>query len=221
MEKYDIIAKGLKKTYQVGENKIKAVNNTSFVIHQGELVAIMGVSGSGKSTLLHILSGLDSADEGTVSYAGQEIGSMTDAQRADFRGKHIGYVYQNFNLLPELTAKENILLPTYITGTKVDKEFFSDLTERLGIVEYLDHYPGQLSGGQQQRVAIARAVINSPEVILCDEPTGALDSGTSEEMMKLFHELNGEGQTIIIVTHDQRIADNCDYVLHIRDGKIA
>jgi putative ABC transport system ATP-binding protein len=130
-------------------------------------------------------------------------------------------VYQNFNLLPELTAKENIMLPTYIAGTKVDKKFFSDLTERLGIVEYLDHYPGQLSGGQQQRVAIARAVINSPEVILCDEPTGALDSGTSEEMMKLFHELNGEGQTIIIVTHDQRIADNCDYVLHIRDGKIA
>jgi putative ABC transport system ATP-binding protein len=221
MEKYDIVVEGLKKTYKVGENQIKAVNDSSFVIHQGELVAIMGVSGSGKSTLLHILSGLDSADEGTVSYAGQEIGSMTDAQRADFRGKHIGYVYQNFNLLPELTAKENIMLPTYIAGTKVDKDFFRDLTERLGIAEYLDHYPGQLSGGQQQRVAIARAVINIPEVILCDEPTGALDSGTSEEMMKLFHELNGEGKTIIIVTHDQRIADNCDYVLHIRDGKIA
>ncbi len=220
MQQYNIKVEKLKKSYYMGEREICAVDDVSFPVAQGEMIAIMGVSGSGKSTLLHLISGLDTPDSGCVMYEEQDIAQMTDSERSVFRAEHIGYVYQNFHLLPELTAMENIMLPLEIAGKAKEKDKIYELAQKIGMQEYLDHHPSELSGGQQQRVGIARAVINDPEVILCDEPTGALDSKTSEEIMKLFQELKEEGKTIVIVTHDKRIAEYCDHVLRLQDGKI-
>ena len=183
--------KDLNKTYGEGTNTVHALRNCNVEFEYGKFTAIIGTSGSGKSTLLHLMGGLDTKAEGEIFY---------DAQLAKFRRKNIGFVFQFFNLVPELTAKENIFLPMMIDKVKVDEEYFDKLTEKLGISERLTHYPSQLSGGQQQRVAIARALIHKPKVLLCDEPTGNLDSQSGKEVLRLLRELQSEdGQTIKLI----------------------
>ncbi len=213
-----IEAQNLSKTYGFGDVAVNALKNVSLQITDGEMVAVIGTSGSGKSTMLHILSGLDTEVSGNVFYDGTSILKMNDAELSDFRLKNVGFVFQFFNLIPELTAEENIALPQMMSGRKpsVPKE----LVEKLGIVSRMSHYPDELSGGQKQRTAIARALINNPKIIFADEPTGALDTKTSEEIMQLFRELNRDGKTIVIVTHDIKIAEQCGRIIEISDGQI-
>lgn len=213
-----IEAQNLSKTYGFGDAAVNALKNVSLQINDGEMVAVIGTSGSGKSTMLHILSGLDTEVSGNVLYDGTSILKMNDAELSDFRLKNVGFVFQFFNLIPELTAEENIALPQMMSGRKpsVPKE----LVEKLGIVSRMSHYPDELSGGQKQRTAIARALINNPKIIFADEPTGALDTKTSEEIMRLFRELNRDGKTIVIVTHDIKIAKQCGRIVEISDGQI-
>jgi len=209
----------LSKIYGSGNSAVEALKNVSLQINDGEMVAIIGASGSGKSTLLHILGGLDTnVKSGSVVYDDKDILKLKDTNLSRFRLKNIGFVFQFFNLIPELTAEENIRLPQMMCG--INKDIPKGLVEKLGISERLKHYPDELSGGQKQRVAIARAVVNGPSILLADEPTGALDSNTSVEIMELFHTLNRDGKTIIIVTHDDKIAKECDKVIEISDGKI-
>lgn len=209
----------LSKIYGSGNSSVEALKNVSLQINDGEMVAIIGASGSGKSTLLHILGGLDTnVKSGSVVYDDKDILKLKDTNLSRFRLKNIGFVFQFFNLIPELTAEENIRLPQMMCGIKTNIP--KGLVEKLGISERLNHYPDELSGGQKQRVAIARAVVNEPSILLADEPTGALDSNTSVEIMKIFHTLNHDGKTIIIVTHDNKIAEECDRVIEISDGKI-
>ncbi len=216
-----IETKNLSKTYGSGENTVHALQSCNITFAEGEFTAIMGTSGSGKSTLLHLLGGLDTATAGEVCYEGKNILAMKDAELSAFRRKHIGFIFQFFNLIPELTAKENILLPLMIDKTKPDLVYFERLTEKLGISDRLSHYPAQLSGGQQQRTAIARALIHKPKVILCDEPTGNLDSKSGQEVMDLLRQLQQEeAQTIIMVTHDPNIAAGADRTVRIEDGKV-
>lgn len=208
----------LSKTYGDGDSAVKALKEVSFEINDGEMIAVIGTSGSGKSTLLHILGGLDNNAQGIVSYDGINILKMNDISLSDFRLKNIGFVFQFFNLIPELTAEENIKLPQMILKKK--PVISKSLVSMLGIENRLKHYPDELSGGQKQRVAIARAIANNPKVIFADEPTGALDTQTSSEIMELFKTLNKEGKTIIIVTHDPEIAQQCDRIIEISDGRI-
>jgi len=206
------------KTYGKSELKVKALKEVSVQINDGEMIAIIGSSGSGKSTLLRILGGLDTEVEGDVFYDDVNIVKMNDAQLSAFRLNNIGFVFQFFNLVPELTAEENIKLPQMINKKKAIIP--KDVLTQLCIEDRLKHYPSELSGGQQQRVAIARALANNPKLILADEPTGALDSRTAAEIMELFRELNKDGHTIIIVTHDLEIANQCDRIIEISDGRI-
>lgn len=208
----------LSKTYGDGDSAVKALKEVSFEINDGEMIAVIGTSGSGKSTLLHILGGLDNNAQGIVSYDGINILKKNDISLSDFRLKNIGFVFQFFNLIPELTAEENIKLPQMILKKK--PVISKSLVSMLGIENRLKHYPDELSGGQKQRVAIARAIANNPKVIFADEPTGALDTQTSSEIMELFKTLNKEGKTIIIVTHDPEIAQQCDRIIEISDGRI-
>lgn len=206
------------KTYGESELEVKALKEVSVQINDGEMIAIIGSSGSGKSTLLRILGGLDTEVEGDVFYDDVNIVKMNDAQLSAFRLNNIGFVFQFFNLVPELTAEENIKLPQMINKKKAI--ISKDVLTQLCIEDRLKHYPSELSGGQQQRVAIARALANNPKLILADEPTGALDSRTAAEIMELFRELNKNGHTIIIVTHDLEIANQCDRIIEISDGRI-
>ena len=208
----------LSKTYGKGEAAVNALKEVSMQIEDGEMVAIIGVSGSGKSTLLHILGGLDTEAMGSVYYDDTNIIQMNDVKLSDFRLNNIGFVFQFFNLIPELTAEENIKLPQMMSRKKPNIP--KDMIVKLGINDRLKHYPDELSGGQKQRVAIARALSNNPKVIFADEPTGALDTKTSEEIMQLFHTLNEQGTTIVIVTHDMEIAKQCSRIIEISDGKI-
>lgn len=213
-----IKVENLSKTYGNGDSAVKALKEVSFEINDGEMIAVIGTSGSGKSTLLHILGGLDNNAQGIVSYDGINILKMNDISLSDFRLKNIGFVFQFFNLIPELTAEENINLPQMILKKK--PVISKPLVSMLGIENRLKHYPDELSGGQKQRVAIARAIANNPKVIFADEPTGALDTQTSSEIMELFKTLNKEGKTIIIVTHDPELAQQCDRIIEISDGNI-
>ncbi len=214
-----ITAENLCKTYGSGEGAVNALRNVDLTISDGELVAIVGKSGSGKSTLLNLLGGLDSATSGRVLYNDVDITKMNEAALADFRLRKIGFVFQFYDLIPELTAEENILLPAQLAQNK--SADLSDLAERLGLTDRLKHYPSQLSGGQQQRAAIARALINNPDVLLCDEPTGNLDQKTGDDVMELLLQLNKtEKRTIVIVTHNTEISARCGRTIEIADGAL-
>ncbi len=209
------------KIYNNGSVMVNALNDVNVEFERGSITAIIGASGSGKTTLLNLLGGIDSDAKGSVFFQNTDILKMNDTKLSQFRSEKIGFIFQFFNLIPELTAKENILLPHYIIKSPKSNNTVIALSEKLGIADRLEHYPSMLSGGQQQRVAIARALINNPDVLLCDEPTGNLDSRTSKEVISLLKELSkNEGKTIIIVTHDIQIAHQCDSIITITDGSI-
>lgn len=213
--------KNLSKVYGKGDTMVKALDNVSFSVEQGEFVAIIGPSGSGKSTLLHILGGVDTATSGSVVINNTDISTLDETALAIFRRRQIGLVYQFYNLIPILTVEENLTLPLLLDGRKPDKRQINNLVERLGLSNRLNHLPNQLSGGQQQRVSIGRALVNNPALMLADEPTGNLDSENSREIVSLLRHFNKEyNQTVIIITHDERIALSADRVISIEDGKI-
>lgn len=213
--------KNLVKTYGKGENQVKAVDNVSFSVEEGEFVAIVGASGSGKSTLLHLLGGVDRPTSGKVLIDGKDIYNLSDDALAIFRRRQIGIIYQFYNLIPILDVKENITLPCDLDGKTVSKSRLSELLKTLGLEERIQHLPNQLSGGQQQRVSIGRALINDPALILADEPTGNLDSRAGDEIVSLLKLSNKKyHQTIIIITHDLEIAKQADRVITFEDGKI-
>ena len=209
------------RRYGDGEAAVDALRGVSLNVKPGELVAVMGPSGSGKSTLMHLLAALDKPTSGTVTIAGQDVGSLSDSEVTKLRREHIGFVFQFFNLLPMLDAEENIKLPLTIAGEKADPEFFENLLKRVGLTDRRSHRPAELSGGQQQRVAIARALVSQPTVVFADEPTGNLDSKTGAEILELLRasaeELN---QTMVMVTHDANAATIADRVLFLADGVI-
>src|SRR5471032_437370 len=203
-----VSAKDVTRRYGEGEAAVDALRGVSLDVKAGELVAVMGPSGSGKSTLMHILAALDTPTTGTVTIAGEDVGSLSDNDVTMLRRKHIGFVFQFFNLLPMLTAEENVVLPLSIAGERPDKEFLDDLLKRVGLAERRSHRPAELSGGQQQRVAIARALVTRPTVVLADEPTGNLDSATGQEILELLRSASEEyGQTTVMVTHDAAAAE--------------
>ena len=212
----------LKKTYSVAdENNVAALDGVTLEFGDGELVFIMGKSGSGKSTLLHILGGLDKPDSGRVFYGDTNISDMNENTLSAFRRKNIGFVFQQYYLIPELTAEENIKYPVYLSKKAVDGALFKRLVDTLELSDRLGHMPSQLSGGQQQRVAIARALITDPSAILCDEPTGNLDSASSAAVQRLLRQINSElGKTVIIVTHDTQFAEKDDRIIRLCDGKV-
>lgn len=217
-----ITTKRLCRRFQVGDTTVHALDHVDLEIGEGDFVAVMGPSGSGKSTLMNILGLLDTPDAGNYRFSGNEVAALDDAQLSRIRNEKIGFVFQSFHLLPRLTALDNVLLPLRYSaaGGARDPEKGIRLLERLGLGDRVDHRPNQLSGGQRQRVAIARSLINAPRLLLADEPTGNLDSRTSEEIMELFEELNREGQTILMVTHEEEIAAHARRLIRMRDGKI-
>lgn len=213
--------KNLSKTYGKGDTMVKALDNVSFSVEQGEFVAIIGPSGSGKSTMLHILGGVDTPTSGQVIINNTDISTLNETALAIFRRRQIGLIYQFYNLIPILTVEENLTLPLLLDGRKPDKRITDSLIEKLGLSKRLTHLPSQLSGGQQQRVSIGRALVNNPALLLADEPTGNLDSEHSREIMTLLRKFNKEQkQTVIIITHDEKIALAADRVISIEDGKI-
>ena len=220
----DIIlsAKGISKTYTAGQVKINALNRCDIEVRKGGFTAIVGKSGSGKSTLLRILGTMDKPDEGKVYIAGKDISNLKNSELAKFRRTHIGFIYQDYKLIPEYTAYENIILPLILDSEEDDEEEVTELMESLGIDYCKDKFPAQMSGGEQQRVAIAIALANNPKILLADEPTGAVDTKTSNMIQDLFRKLNEElGITIIIVTHDISLANKVGRVVMIADGKIS
>lgn len=209
------------KVYGKGENEVKAVDDVSFSVPKGQMVAIVGASGSGKSTLLHMIGAVDRPTSGKIYLDGQDVFQQNNRELAIFRRRQVGLIYQFYNLIPVLTAEENITLPVMMDGRKPDREHLEQTLDMLGLKTRRDHLPSQMSGGQQQRVSIGRALFTSPQVILADEPTGNLDSKNSAEIMELFRRSNKElKQTIIIITHDENIAERCDRIIVLSDGKI-
>jgi putative ABC transport system ATP-binding protein len=216
-----VTARDLTRRYGSGDTAVDALRGVSVDVATGQLTAVMGPSGSGKSTLMHILAGLDRPTSGEVYVAGTEIGGLNDAQLTKLRRKHIGFVFQFFNLLPMLTAKDNILLPLSIAGEKPDRRWIEELVGKVGLTDRLSHRPSEMSGGQQQRVAIARALVSRPTVMFADEPTGNLDSKTSSEILALLRDsVTVYGQTTVMVTHDANAAAIADRILFLADGVI-
>lgn len=214
-------AEELVKSYGKGENLVKAVDHSSFSIEKGEFTAIVGTSGSGKTTLLNLIGGLDTPDEGRIIIDGQDISGMKPDELTIFRRRKIGFIFQNYNLVSVLNVYKNIVMPVKLDGNKVDQAYIKKITKMLGIDRKMKFYPNQLSGGQQQRVAIARALSAKPAIILADEPTGNLDSKTSQEVMGLLKMTSREfSQTIIMITHNEEIAQLADRIIHIEDGRI-
>lgn len=211
----------LKKHYGTGPNLTRALDGVSLSVEEGEFVAVVGTSGSGKSTLLHMLGGLDLPTSGSVQVRGKELTQMTDEQLTIFRRRNIGFVFQNYNLVPILNVYENIVLPVELDGDTVDRRYLNELVSLLGLENKLQHMPSNLSGGQQQRVAIARALLSKPAIILADEPTGNLDSRTSADVMGLLqHTSRKFDQTLVMITHNNQIAQLADRIVRIEDGKI-
>ena len=209
------------KVYGKGENEVRAVDGVSFSVPKGQMVAIVGASGSGKSTLLHMIGAVDRPTSGKIWLDGQDVFQQNNRELAIFRRRQVGLIYQFYNLIPVLTAEENIMLPLLMDGRKPDKAHLEKVLDMLGLKARRNHLPSQMSGGQQQRVSIGRAIFTSPQVILADEPTGNLDSKNSAEIMELFRRSNRElKQTILIITHDENIAEQCDRIIVLRDGKI-
>jgi putative ABC transport system ATP-binding protein len=217
-----VSAHELTRRYGQGDTAVDALRGVSLDVAPGKLTAVMGPSGSGKSTLMHILAALDRPTSGYVTIAGTRLGQLSDNEVTKLRRKHIGFVFQFFNLLPMLTAEENISLPLSISGTKPDKAEFDELLEKVGLADRRSHRPSELSGGQQQRVAIARALVSKPTVVFADEPTGNLDSRTGGQILELLRESVADyGQTLVMVTHDARVAAIADRILFLADGVIA
>ena len=217
----EIHAKRLSKVYGEGEGRIVALQDVDMEIHSGDFISIMGPSGSGKSTLLHLLSGLDKPTSGSLTYDGKDIYGMGDKELSAFRRRRIGFVFQQFNLLPVLTAQENIAMPVLLDGTHLDMDYVGEITELLGIDGRLRHLPHELSGGQQQRVAIARALAAKPDIIFADEPTGNLDSKSGGEVMELLEGIRNKfGKTLVVITHDSRIACKAQRRFVMTDGVV-
>lgn len=214
--------KDIYKIYNPGENCVHALDGVSLTINEGEFVAIIGQSGSGKSTLMNTLGLLDRPTSGEYYLSGRDVSTLTDDEQSEIRNKQIGFIFQGFNLIPSLTAIDNVELPLVYRGMKKNErhELSTSALKRVGLEKRMYHKPSEMSGGQQQRVAIARAVAAKPPVILADEPTGNLDSASGREVMKILHELSDEGRTIILITHDNDIADEANRVIRIQDGKI-
>jgi putative ABC transport system ATP-binding protein len=212
----------LHKSYHIGKNSLHVLKGINFNVNEGELVAIMGSSGSGKSTLLNIIGMLDIADEGTYTLDDNLIKDMDETKSAQYRNKFLGFIFQSFNLINYKTALENIALPLYYKGLKriERQEIAVQYLTKVGLLDWAAHLPSELSGGQKQRVAIARAMVTRPKVLLADEPTGALDSATSSEVMALIQQINEEGKTILVVTHEEEIALMCKRIVRLKDGLI-
>ena len=217
-----LACEGLWKIYEMGEEKVQAVRGIDLEIAQGEMVAIMGPSGCGKTTLLNILSGIDDPSAGQVRVASKPLFGISDDERTDLRGREMGFIFQKFHLLEVMNAVENVEIPLLLLGidpVQARKKATSAL-EKVGLGDRCEHRPAELSGGQQQRVSIARAIVHEPSVILCDEPTGNLDSATSDQVMDLLEQLNKGGSTLVVVTHDDAIAKRCSRIVSIFDGRI-
>lgn len=218
----DIQVKEVSKIYGNGEGKVVALQSANMTIHAGDFISIMGPSGSGKSTLLHIISGLDQPSSGTVMYGETDIHKGADEKLAAFRRQKIGFIFQQFNLLPVLTARENIIMPLLLDKRKPNEIYLDQLAEMLGLQNRLSHLPQELSGGQQQRVAIARALIAEPDIIFADEPTGNLDSKSGGEVMNMLCEIREKlGKTLVVITHDKNIAEMADCRFTIIDGSLS
>jgi len=218
-----IEARDVQKTYDTGSVQVHALRGVTLSVRRGEMVAIMGPSGCGKTTLLNSLSGLDEFDSGIVLIEGNDINRMADDRKTEFRAKEMGFVFQTYNLLPVLTAVENVELPLIVSGTKpkIAREMALEALERVGLLDKANQRPAQLSGGQRQRVTVARAIVNRPAIMWADEPTGALDSATANEIMDLIVELNATAnQTTVLVTHDPKVAARCHRTIHMADGRI-
>jgi len=218
---FAIEATDLVKTYGTGDTAVRALDHASLSIRRGRFTAIMGPSGSGKSTMMHAMAGLDTVDSGSIRLGETELVGMSEKQRTLLRRTHVGFIFQQYNLVPALTAEENIALPLRLAGQKVDKDWMLELAATLGIADRLNHRPSELSGGQQQRVAVARALISRPEVVFADEPTGALDSRSSQALLAFLRRAASElWQTIVIVTHDPSAAAYADRVEFLSDGEV-
>jgi putative ABC transport system ATP-binding protein len=216
-----VAADDVTRRYGSGEAAVDALRGVSIDIPRGQFAAIMGPSGSGKSTLMHVLAGLDKPTDGIVHIAGEDITTMNDAQLTKLRRAHVGFVFQAFNLLPTLTAAENIVLPLQLAGRKVDQAWYDAVVERVGLADRTKHRPSELSGGQQQRVAVARALVSEPTVLFADEPTGNLDSRSSHDVLELLRDAAGSfGQTTVMVTHDTDAAAAADRLIHLEDGLV-
>ncbi|CCY57935.1 putative ABC transport system ATP-binding protein [Clostridium sp. CAG:632] len=221
MKEWEIRTEHLSKIYHLGDRQVHALQDVNLTVANGELISIVGTSGSGKSTLLHLLGALDTPTEGKVWIAGKDLSVQKDGELSVIRRDYVGFVFQKFHLMNELTVKENIILPVLLAGKTVEENYIEELMEILGLSDYQKHLPTELSGGQQQRVAIARALSNHPTIVLCDEPTGNLDHQTSHDVAELLLKVHEEYQkTILIVTHDEEIANIAERKIRIEDGKI-